>query len=82
MRKNSFTRTSTGNESDDKLDKIGVYFNEANNFNYVPRSVNVDLEPGTLDNIRASPYGRIFRPDNFVGGHTGAGISVQALYLL
>ena len=43
MRKNSFTRTSTGNESDDKLDKIGVYFNEANNFNYVPRSVNVDL---------------------------------------
>jgi len=62
-----------GNESDDKLDKIGVYFNEANNFNYVPRSVNVDLEPGTLDNIRASPYGRIFRPDNFVGGQTGAG---------
>ena len=37
------SRTSTGNESDDKLDKIGVYFNEANNFNYVPRSVNVDL---------------------------------------
>ena len=33
----------TGNESDEKLDKIGVYFNEANNFNYVPRSVNVDL---------------------------------------
>ena len=30
-------------------------------------------EPGTLDNIRASPYGRIFRPDNFVGGRTGAG---------
>ena len=32
-----------GNDADDKLDKISVYFNEANNFNYVPRSIMVDL---------------------------------------
>ena len=30
-------------------------------------------EPGTLNALRASSYGRIFRPDNFVGGNNGAG---------
>merc|ERR1712200_209983 len=33
----------------------------------------VDLEPGTMDSIRAGPYGQIFRPDNFVFGQSGAG---------
>ena len=34
----------TGNENDDRLDKIAVYFNEASGYNtYVPRSVNIDL---------------------------------------
>ena len=33
----------TGNDADEKLDKISVYFNEANNLNYVPRSIMVDL---------------------------------------
>ena len=32
-----------GKDADDKLDKIHVYFNEANNLNYVPRSIMVDL---------------------------------------
>lgn len=35
---------------------------------YVPRAVLVDLEPGTMDSVRSGPYGRIFRPDNFVFG--------------
>ena len=26
-----------------------------------------------MDTIRASPYGKIFRPDNFVSGNSGAG---------
>ncbi len=33
----------------------------------------LDLEPGTMDSVRAGPYGQIFRPDNFVFGQTGAG---------
>ena len=33
----------------------------------------VDLEPGTTDSIRALPIGNMFRPDNFVTGHSGAG---------
>jgi len=33
----------------------------------------VDLEPGTMDSVRAGPFGGIFRPDNFVFGQSGAG---------
>ncbi|CAN0907479.1 Tubulin beta-1 chain [Linum grandiflorum] len=32
----------------------------------------MDLEPGTMDNIRSCPYGQIFRPDHFVD-QSGAG---------
>ena len=35
---------------------------------YVPRAILFDLEPGTMDAVRAGPYGRNFRPDNFVFG--------------
>ncbi|CAI5472282.1 unnamed protein product [Closterium sp. Yama58-4] len=56
-----------------QLDRINVYFNEASEGRYVPRSVLMDLEPGVLDSVRAGPYGKIFRPDNFVFGQSGAG---------
>jgi tubulin beta len=60
-------------DSDLQLERINVYFNEATGGRYVPRAVLMDLEPGTMDSVRAGPYGQIFRPDNFVFGHTGAG---------
>jgi len=50
-----------------------VYFDEGNGGRYIPRSVLVDLEPGTMDSVRGSPYGDLFRPDNFVYGQSGAG---------
>merc|ERR1712032_681061 len=34
----------------------------------------MDLEPGTMDSVRAGPYGQLFRPDNFVFGQTGSGM--------
>ncbi|XP_063840896.1 tubulin beta chain-like isoform X2 [Scylla paramamosain] len=40
---------------------------------FVPRAILVDLEPGTMDAVRTSPYGPLFKPDNFVFGQTGAG---------
>lgn len=46
---------------------------------YVPRAVLVDLEPGTMDSVRASPYGQLFRPDNFVYGQSGAGKQTRVL---
>lgn len=46
---------------------------QAANNKYVPRAVLVDLEPGTMDAVRAGPFGQLFRPDNFVFGQSGAG---------
>ena len=40
---------------------------------YVPRAVLVDLEPGTMESVRNGPVGRLFKPDNFVFGQSGAG---------
>jgi tubulin beta len=48
-------------DSDLQLERINVYYNEA------------DLEPDTMDSVRAGPFGQIFRPDNFVFGQSGAG---------
>ena len=39
----------------------------------VPRSIMVDLEPATLNTLRNSEYGKIFKPDNFIFGQIGAG---------
>ena len=51
-----------------------VYYNEAHQGGkYVPRAVLVDLEPGTMDSVRSGAFGRIFRPDNFIYGQSGAG---------
>ncbi|XP_018645481.1 tubulin beta chain,putative [Schistosoma mansoni] len=60
-------------DSDLQLERINVYYNEASGGKYVPRAILVDLEPGTMDSVRAGPFGQLFRPDNFVFGQSGAG---------
>jgi len=55
------------------LERINVYFNEASGNKYVPRAVLVDLEPGTMDAMKNSSYGQLFRPDSYVFGQSGAG---------
>jgi tubulin beta len=60
-------------EQDNQLERINVYFNEATGGRYVPRAILMDLEPGTMDSVRAGQFGSIFRPDNFVFGQSGAG---------
>ncbi|KAH8652830.1 beta-tubulin [Ilyonectria robusta] len=59
--------------SDLQLARMNVYFNETSSNKYVPRAVLVDLEPGTMDAVRSGPFGQLFRPDNFVFGHSSAG---------
>lgn len=59
--------------NDQELERMNVYFNEVGNQKYVPRAVLVDLEPGTMDAVRAGPFGQLFRPDNFVFGQSSAG---------
>ena len=59
--------------NDLQLERIDVYYNEASGNNYVSRSILIDLEPGTMDAIKSSKYGKIYKPDNFVFGQNGAG---------
>jgi tubulin beta len=33
----------------------------------------MDLEPSTIDSVRAGPFGELFRPNRFISGRTGAG---------
>jgi tubulin beta len=60
-------------DSDLQLERINVYYSEATGGRYVPRAISMDLEPGVMDSIRASPFGQLFRPDNFIFGYSGAG---------
>jgi len=61
----------------DELEKIDVYFratsSEPMTTKWVPRAVLVDLEPGTMDVIKAQPLGPAFKPDNLCFGNNGAG---------
>jgi len=62
----------TGKDSQ-QLERINVYFNQATANKYVPRAVLVDLEPGTMDAMKSSSYGQLFKPDSYVFGQSGAG---------
>ena len=66
------TGTNRG-DSNFQLERINVYCNEVTGGRHVLNAILVDFEPGTMDGIRAGPSGRLFRPDNFVLGQTGAG---------
>ncbi|POY72048.1 hypothetical protein BMF94_4918 [Rhodotorula taiwanensis] len=59
--------------NDLQLERMSVYFNEASDRKFVPRAVLVDLEPGTMDAIRTSPLGGLFRPDNYIHAQSSAG---------
>ncbi|GAA5872315.1 hypothetical protein JCM8115_003683 [Rhodotorula mucilaginosa] len=60
-------------DNDLQLERLNVYFNEAAGGKYVPRAVLVDLEPGTMDVVRAGKLGGLFRPDNMISAQNGAG---------
>ena len=56
-----------------QLERVNVYYNEASCGRFDPRAMLMDLEPGTMDSVRTSPYGQIFRLDNFVFGQSSVG---------
>eukprot|EP01101_Sappina_pedata_P002864 TRINITY_DN1307_c0_g1_i1.p1 TRINITY_DN1307_c0_g1~~TRINITY_DN1307_c0_g1_i1.p1 ORF type:complete len:466 (-),score=220.11 TRINITY_DN1307_c0_g1_i1:132-1460(-) len=55
------------------LTRSDVYYHSASDGKYVPRSINVDLEPGTMNVIKNGALGKLFRPENFVYGASSAG---------
>ncbi|THD23956.1 Tubulin beta chain [Fasciola hepatica] len=60
-------------DSDLQLERINVYFNEATGGRFVPRCVLVDLDPHTMESVRGTPMGQLFRPDNYIIGQAGTG---------
>ncbi|ELP92709.1 tubulin beta chain, putative [Entamoeba invadens IP1] len=53
--------------------RLSVYYTESSTKRYVPRTTNVDLEPGTINALKVGKLGGLFRPDSFVCGKNGAG---------
>ena len=48
---------------------IGIYFSLFYaDGRYIPRAACLDLEPGSIDSLRTSKYGRLFSPDNCICG--------------
>lgn len=58
-------------DSDLQLEYINVFYNQEADGKYVSRAILVDLDPHTMDAVRSAPFGKIFRPDNFVSGQSG-----------
>lgn len=54
------------------LDRINVYFTEAKNGRFIPRSIFTDLTEDSLHQIRHSSLGHLFNPDWLIHGNTGA----------
>lgn len=62
----------------DAVANLGVMFNptlakDTYSATWIPRGILVDLEPGTMDVVKAHSMGKLFRPNNMISGQTGAG---------
>ena len=56
-----------------QVDKINTFLEEGSRGTYIPRSILVNLEPSVAEYLRPSPYGKLFRKENFVAGANGVG---------
>lgn len=54
-------------------DRKDVFFYQADDDHYVPRSVLVDLEPRVINNIMASKYRHLYNPENVFQSESGQG---------
>ena len=57
----------------DKLDKIDAYFQETAEMRFVPRGIQIDLEPNLEDIVKTSSSNKLLKDDNFCTGASGAG---------
>jgi len=77
FQKDGTEKDMDGDGLPDELEKIDVYYRgtsaERQKCKWVPRAVLVDLEPGTMDVIKAQPLGPAFKPDNMCFVNNGAG---------
>lgn len=52
---------------------IHKYFQETTKATFCPRSLLIDLEPSTLDQVRGRADGQLYRPDQYVFDQVGSG---------
>ena len=69
----SFTGDKKNKMDQNRLDKIDVFFSEVGGKRYVPRALFVDLEPGVHNKLQAREIGKVFAPDRWIHGTSGAG---------
>ena len=55
------------------IDRKDVFFYQADNEHYIPRSVMIDLEPRVIRSIQNSEYSNLFNPENVYLSETGGG---------
>ena len=55
------------------LDRKDVFFSEADNEQYLPRAVLMDLEPRVVNTVMTSPYRDMFNPENVFLSKDGGG---------
>merc|ERR1712110_980049 len=55
------------------IDRKDVFFYQADDEHYIPRSVMVDLEPRVINSIQKSEYSNLFNPENVYVSQTGGG---------
>eukprot|EP01087_Luapelamoeba_hula_P005251 TRINITY_DN15326_c0_g1_i1.p1 TRINITY_DN15326_c0_g1~~TRINITY_DN15326_c0_g1_i1.p1 ORF type:complete len:447 (+),score=41.95 TRINITY_DN15326_c0_g1_i1:32-1372(+) len=58
---------------EDAEDRRDIFFYQADDQHYVPRSLLVDLEPMVIGSIQNSEFARLFNPDNFFISKEGGG---------
>ncbi|ORX67988.1 tubulin gamma chain [Linderina pennispora] len=54
-------------------DRKDVFFYQADDDHYIPRSILLDLEPRVIDTIMNSPYGNLYNPENIFVSKDGSG---------
>jgi tubulin beta len=66
-------------DNDAHLDIINVFYHEASGGKYLPRALLFNLEPGTIDAVRASSLGCLIRPGINLVGKTGLKTTTKEL---
>ncbi|KAJ2231063.1 gamma-tubulin [Coemansia sp. RSA 1722] len=54
-------------------DRKDVFFYQADDDHYIPRSILVDLEPRVINNVMESTYGNLYNPENIYISKDGSG---------
>ena len=57
----------------DGSDRKDVFFYQADDMQYVPRAILVDLEPRVINSIRTSKYKNLYNPENIFVHKEGGG---------